>query len=322
VSHGLLMALTFVAGALLVRGLASVGFDLVRKDRTALGRRLDEEFRAGQRKRAAASPLFRDLARAQANPGGEEAEPVLTPRQRAALLIERAGLTLTPERLLALTVGCGVVAGLGAGLLRQSAVVGLAAALAAAPVPVAYVHFKRRARLDRLLRQLPDAFDMMARVIRAGQTTEQAVLAIAEEFDQPLAGEFAYCAEQQNLGLAPERSFRDLARRTGLLDIKIFVLALLIQQQTGGNLAEILDKLAGVVRERFRVRAKVRALTAEGRMQALVLLVLPFALLGIMMLMSAKYAETVVRYPELVGTMVVIETIGAVWIRRVVNFDF
>jgi tight adherence protein B len=239
-----------------------------------------------------------------------------------ALLIEQAGLNLTVDRLLALTAGCGAAAGLAAGLLLRNVGAGLVAGLVAAPLPFVYVHLKRRARLERLLRQLPDAFDLMGRVIRAGQTTEQAVQAVAEDFDQPLAGEFAYCAEQQNLGLAPERSFRDLARRTGLLEIKIFVLALLIQQQTGGNLAEVLDKLAGVVRERFRVRGKVRALTAEGRLQALVLLVLPFALLAVMMLMSKKYAETVFRYPELLVAMVVMEAIGAVWLRKVVTFDF
>jgi tight adherence protein B len=321
VSPALLTALTFAAGVLLVLGLMSVASDLVRKDRSALGRRLDEEFRAGQRKRISASSLFRDLSQLPADSTGEE-EQSPTLRQRVALVIEQAGLNLTPDRLLALTAGVGVAVGLLAGLLRQNLIVGLCAGLVAATIPFLYVHLKRRARLERLLRQLPDAFDLMARVVRAGQTTEQAIQAIAEEFDQPLAGEFAYCAEQQNLGLAPERSFRDLARRTGLLEIKIFVLALLIQQQTGGNLAEILDKLAGVVRERFRVRGKVRALTAEGRMQAVVLLLLPFGIMGVMMALSKKYAETILQYPELVGGMVVIEAIGALWIRKVVNFDF
>ena len=288
-SPALLMTLTFVAGTLLVLGLVSVASDLVRKDRSAVGRRLDAEFRAGQRKRISASPLFRDLTRLSADtPGDQDEEPALSVRQRVALMIEQGGLSLTPDRLMVLVVGIGAVAGLAAGLLRHNVAVGLAAGLVAAPIPFVYVHLKRRARLQRLVRQLPDAFDMMGRVIRAGQTTEQAVQAVAEEFDQPLAGEFAYCAEQQNLGLSPERSFRDLARRTGLLDIKIFVLALLIQRQTGGNLAEVLDNLSGVVRERFRVQAKIRALTAEGRMQALVLLVLPFALLGIMMAMSTS----------------------------------
>ena len=85
----------------------------------------------------------------------------------------------------------------------------------------------------------------MGRVIRAGQTMSQALQAVADEFPPPIAGEFAYCYEQQNLGLSPETALRDLARRTGLMELKIFVLALLVQQQTGGNLAELLDKLVG-----------------------------------------------------------------------------
>src|SRR5215831_2903505 len=102
----------------------------------------------------------------------------------------------------------------------------------------------------------------------------QALQAVADEFDTPISTEFAYCYEQQNLGLSPEVAMRDLARRTGLLEIKIFVLALLVQQQTGGNLAELLEKLADIVRERFRMRAKIKALTAEGRLQAIILLAL------------------------------------------------
>ena len=103
----------------------------------------------------------------------------------------------------------------------------------------------RDARIEKLRSQLPEAFDLMARVVRAGQTLGQALLAVADEFPQPISVEFAFCYEQQNLGLPPEVAFRDLARRTGILELKIFVLAVLVQQQTGGNLAELLIKLAG-----------------------------------------------------------------------------
>ena len=126
----------------------------------------------------------------------------------------------------------------------------------------------------------------MARVIRAGQTMSQALLAVADEFPPPIAGEFSYCYEQQNLGLSPETAFRDLARRTGLLEIKIFVLALLVQQQTGGNLAELLDKLSAIIRERYRIRGQIKTLTAEGRMQAMVLLALPPGMFLLMLVMN------------------------------------
>jgi tight adherence protein B len=112
------------------------------------------------------------------------------------------------------------------------------------------VHLKRKARLEKLLSQLPDAFDLMGRVVRAGQTLSQGFQAVADEFAQPIAGEFSYCYEQQNLGLPPDVALRDLSRRTGQLELKIFVTAVLVQQQTGGSLAEMLDKLAGVIRQR------------------------------------------------------------------------
>jgi tight adherence protein B len=162
----------------------------------------------------------------------------------------------------------------------------------------------------------------MARVIRAGQTMSQAMQGVAEEFDQPISGEFAYCYEQQNLGLPPELALRDLARRTGLVEIKIFVLALVVQQQTGGNLAELLDKLSAVIRERFRIRGRIRALTAEGRLQAAILLVLPPAMLLFILIFNPRYGKILFEHPSLVIGMFVSELLGALWIRKIVNFDY
>ena len=115
---------------------------------------------------------------------------------------------------------------------------------------------------------------------------------------------------------------RDLARRTGLLEIKIFVLAVLVQQQTGGNLAELLDKLSGVIRERFKVRGKVRALTAEGRIQAVVLLSLPPAMFLMMLFLNRSYAQVLLDHPGLLVGVLVTETLGALWIRKIVNFEY
>lgn len=319
-SPGLLLILTFVAGVLLVLGLASVVSDLVHKDRSGLNRRLTEEFRAKQRDEIRNSPLFRDLGRLVEE--SADADGSMTLRQRLTAMVEQSGLKVTLDHLLAIAGGVGLGAGALAALIRQNLVVGVVVGLTAGAVPLLYVNQKRKARLAKMLGQLPDVFELMARMIRAGQTTEQAIQAVADEFEQPIATEFTYCAEQQNLGLALEITFRDLARRTGLLEIKIFVLALLVQQQTGGNLAEVLDKLSAVVRERFRIGGKVKALTAEGRMQGLVLLILPFAIMGIMIVMNKNYAETVIQNPGLIVVMLVIEAIGALWIRKVVNFDY
>src|SRR5581483_9587970 len=111
--------------------------------------------------------------------------------------------------------------------------------------------------------------------------------------------EFALCYEQQNLGLTTEAALRDLSRRTGLLEVKIFVLALLVQQQTGGNLAELLDKLSTVIRDRFRIRGQIRTLTAEGRIQAAVLLVLPLLMFTFILLFNREYANILLSRPKL-----------------------
>src|SRR5207245_4306445 len=105
---------------------------------------------------------------------------------------------------------------------------GIVVGVVGALCPLLYVRIRQKSRMNKLLAQLPDAFDLMARVIRAGQTMSQAMLAVADEFDPPIAGEFSYCYEQQNLGLPPELALRDLARRTALLEIMIFVLPLLV----------------------------------------------------------------------------------------------
>ena len=115
---------------------------------------------------------------------------------------------------------------------------------------------------------------------------------------------------------------RELARRTGLLEIKIFVLALLVQQQTGGNLAELLDKLSSVIRERFQIQGQIRTLTAEGRTQAAVLLVLPLVMFGLILFLNPEYASLLLARPELIVGCLVSEAVGALWIRQIVNFDF
>jgi tight adherence protein B len=321
VNPALLTLLTFLAAVLAVVAAYSILSDLFLRDRSRVERRVDTELLKRQRERASKSALFKNLDPGALG-GPEDDEGSLPWRQRLELLIVQAGLGLEPRRLLALMAGAGLVLGPLVALLFHGPLRGLAAGLLAAALPLLYVLHRRKVRLNKLMAQLPDAFDLMARVIRAGQTMSQALQAVADEFDQPVSAEFAYCFEQQNLGLAPELALRDLGRRTGLLEIRIFVLALLVQQQTGGNLAEMLDRLAALIRERFRIRGKIRALTAEGRIQALVLLALPPLLLLAILLLNRSYGEILLENPNLLIGMFVSEAVGALWIRKIVNFDF
>jgi tight adherence protein B len=318
-SPGLLLLLAFLAAALAVAATYSILSDLFLKDRSRVSKRVDEDLR--HRQRAAKAALFKDLS-SVTRPLQDDAEARPSLRERLGLLLEQSGLALQPRRLLVFMAAGGLGLGAIAFLLRQNLLLAVAASLLGAAIPFLYVLRKRKVRLNKMLSQLPDAFDLMARVIRAGQTMSQAIQAVADEFQAPVATEFAYCYEQQNLGLPTEFAFRDLARRTGLLEMRIFVLALLVQQQTGGNLADLLDRLAGIIRERFRIRGKISALTAEGRMQALVLLGLPLALLLIILVINRSYAAVLLDHPVLLGGMFVSELLGALFIRKIVNFDF
>jgi tight adherence protein B len=303
-------------------GAYSLLSDMFLRDRSRVSQRVDRELRKRQRDQVRKSMVFKDLGATSAAGPMAGTAVASTLRARLEAMIQQSGVSVTPQRLLTYMAAVGVPLGLIAGLAHWNLLTGLAGVLVGASVPYLYVLVKRHRRLNKIMDQLPEAFDLMARIIRAGQTMAQSIQAVADEFDAPLAAEFAYCYEQQNLGLSPEASLRDLARRTGLLEIKIFVLALLVQQQAGGNLAELLDKLSTVIRERSRIRGKIRVLTAEGRFQALVLLGLPPAMLLVLMFFNPSYALVLFKHPYLLIGTFVAEGFGYLWIRKIVNFDF
>lgn len=317
----LLPWLAFGAVVAAVVGAFSIFSDLYLRDRSRVSRRIDEEFRLRQRERARKAMLFKDFNQLAAEAAGER-EPQSGLLYWLTEMVEQSGLDLTIRRLLITSAVVGLVLGVLLGVWRESILIGGAAAAFGAALPVLKVHLKRQARLEKLLSQLPDSFDLMGRVVRAGQTLSQAMQSVADECAQPIASEFSYCYEQQNLGLPPEVAMRDLARRTGLLEIKIFVTAVLVQQQTGGSLAEMLDKLAGVIRQRYRMRGQIRALTAEGRMQATILLGLPIVMFFGFLLWMPQYESKLLEHPSLIAATLGCEAFGALWIHKIVNFDF
>lgn len=320
-SPALLTLLTFLAGALIILGIGSLVTDLFLRDRERLKERMDAEFGRRQRELAQKSKLFKDFRKFGVEAATLlERKPTLWTRFEA--LIAQSGTAATPQRVLLTAGSLALAVGFAVGVLIRDWRVGVLIALFTSVMPLLSLQLKRRRRQEKMLGQLPDAFELMARVIRSGQTMSQALQAVADEFQPPIAAEFAYCYEQQNLGLPPEIAFRDLGRRAGLVEIQIFILAVLVQRQTGGNLAELLEKLASIVRERFRIRGKIRVLTAEGRLEAVILLALPFLVYMLMLIVNREYALVLIQYPSWIIAMLVMMTIGALWIRRIVNFDF
>ena len=312
-----LAALTAITGVLALAQLVS---DVFLRDRSRVSDRVDAEFLRKQSARAVRKKsLFKDLGQSAAALSDRDGT---TLRQRLEAVVEQSGIDTTVSRVLATSAVAAGVLALLAFAARRSPVDALLAAAVGAVVPPWRIRRARDRRAERLRAPLAAAFDLMARVVRAGQTLGQAVLAVADEFPQPIAGEFALCYEQQNLGLPPEAAFRDLNRRTGVVELKIFVLAVLVQQQTGGNLAELLGKLAAVVRERYLIRGTVRTLTAEGRMQGYILAALPPLMLLLLVVLNRDYAAGHLERPDVLGYTFLVEGFGLLWIRKIVNFDY
>jgi tight adherence protein B len=230
---------------------------------------------------------------------------------------EQSGLKASLGALGAMSVGAAA-AGLVGGWTCVNAAAGLVFALAGAAMPWLYVEVRRKQRVWQLTLQLPDAFDAMSRALRVGQTTTAAFQRVAQDFQSPVRDEFAYCWEQQHLGIATDVSLRDLARRSGILEMQIFAVALIMAGVTGANLAELLSKLSGLIRTRIKLRAKVRALTGESRMQAVVLSVLPLIIFIALWFLNREYASQLLRHRTLLLGTIASVALGAVWINRIV----
>jgi tight adherence protein B len=292
-----------------------------RRDQMRLGERIDVEFRPRQDEQNSNLSLFKSLD-VIAREVGDVVGTKPSFRQRLERVLMQAGLNFSVHDLVQYSVILAIVFGVGTGIWGHNLWLALLAALGSACLPLVYVWLKWRARLEALRHQLPDAFDAMARSLRAGQTLEQALQSIALEFGAPLGPEFSFCFEQQNLGLPRETAYRDLAQRTGLMEIQIMVVAILVQQQSGGNLAELLDKLAGVVRERFRMRDKIRTLTAESKFQAVILMVLPPLMFVVLLIVKKSYVLVLLGHPGLLATVFAMQLLAAIWIHRISNFRY
>jgi len=248
-------------------------------------------------------------------------QTALTRQQQLRLWIDQSGVAVSPAGLIGATFAVGVVPAVAVGVFLNGWLAILVYVLTAA-LPIAFVGMRRRRRSNRLREQLPDALDLMSRMLRAGQTIPQSFRGVADEFEAPIAEEFGYCYEQQNLGLSTDVSMYEMARRTGVLELRILVVALTVHGRTGGNLSELLDNLADVVRDRYRIYGQIRALTADGRMQAAILLALPPFLLAVLSVLNHDYVTILFQFPWLLVGMFGFELLGALWLRRIVSFDF
>jgi tight adherence protein B len=189
-------------------------------------------------------------------------------------------------------------------------------------VPFLWLMHKRWSRLKTFASQLPDALELVGRALRAGHSLAAGMHVVAEEMPSPIADEFNRVYEEQNLGIAIEDALKSLCERVPNLDLRFFVTSVLVQRQTGGDLAEILDKIGYVIRERFRILGQVKALTAEGRLSGVILIGLPFMLFLVMLHVKYDYVEKLWTHPlgvKMAMSALGMQLVGALVIRKIVN---
>ena len=329
----MVIALTFLSGFLGIFGINLVLTDLFEQDRRVEAKRQQElqqirqreDVREKLREAQKAGKLTRQsesLSRLASMAQDDLHEEQRNPLDRVGDWLEQSGTRWTTGSLFRTLLIWSGVSGLLTALVTGNPVTTLIVASLGGLVPFLFVTWHRRKRMQQLLAQLPDALELMSRILRSGQTISQAMQSVSLELPAPLSTEFGYCYEQQNLGLPLQVALKDLCRRTAVLEVKIFVLAILVNRSSGGNLAQLLDNLAKTVRARFTLRGKIRALTAEGRLQAIMLLALPPAVFVLMLIVNNAYASKLFDYPQLIMATISSMAVGTFFIHRIVNFDF
>ena len=242
----------------------------------------------------------------------------------AELWLQQSGTAMTISAVILITLLFGALAAMAAFMFTHLWWASLIAFFVGLGIQPMLLKRKRSARIYRFEEHFPEALDLLSRAVRAGHAFSAGMKMVADELDDPVGPEFRKSFDEQNYGLPLKESLNGLAERIPLLDVKFFATAVLIQRETGGNLAEILDNLAGVVRERFKIRRQVRVHTAHGRFTGYVLMALPAFLAVALMFINPEHMNLL--FEERVGQLmilacIVMQGIGFIWIKQIVKIE-
>jgi len=315
--------LVFIAvAAVVVMGILLLETLRDARDRRSLASRLENmDFETLAARSGAGSDLLRPLHHQSALEAFADRFTRLRGLQTA---MEQADLGWSIATFLLATMGFAIGAGLAGLLFSNSFLVALFTAVVGGGMPYVYVTRKRARRMRKLEEQLPEAIDLMGRALRAGHPFSAGIKMVAEELPAPLGEEFRRAFEEQRFGLPVADALLSLADRNPLLDIRIFVTAVLIQREVGGNLAEILDSISHTIRERFRIQREIRTRTAQGRMTGYLLAGLPIIMGILFYFLNREYIMTLFTDPLgvfFLGAALILQVIGFLWIRQVVDID-
>ncbi len=244
--------------------------------------------------------------------------------ERLREYIEQSGVRSKPGKILLLSFVLAIGSYLVVAAIVGIVLIALAAGIVAGMIPLAVIAFKRNRRFHLFEKHFPEALDLLARAVRAGHAVTTGFEMVAKELPEPVSGEFRTTFEEQNFGLPLRDALLNLTERVPLLDVRFFVTALLIQKETGGNLAEILDNLSRVIRERFRIRGEVRIRTAQGRMTAGILIALPPLMLFMLNMLNPSYMKPMftqsIGHWMLIGAAV-LQVVGSILLWKIVHIE-
>ena len=314
-------AMVGVAVFLLSQSVAVQAFGDNSKVRKRLQQRLDEIETAGDEN--SYSSLLREKYLRKLSPFERTLEG-LPGMERLARFLEQAGYSIVAYRVAVLSLVLCVVGGVAGWFLTRSVIWVPAVAAFGLALPYLKIMRDRRERLDKFEEQLPDAIDSIKRALKAGLPFAAAMKSVAEDMDDPIAREFEMVFADINYGNDGRRALLGLLQRMPSVAVMAFVTAVLVQKETGGNLAEILEQISAVIRGRFKFFRKVRTLSAEGRLSAWILALVPFVLFIVITVTTPEYLPVLLEDPigvKLITFGAVMGLIGIFWIRKIIRID-
>jgi len=238
--------------------------------------------------------------------------------------LEQAGMKFRAVNFLLLCMLSGILAAIAAALWSKNDAIAWAALIIGAFLPYSAVSFRRQKRFEKFEELFPEAIDTLARAVRAGHAFTTALEMISNEVAEPLAGEFRKLYEEQKFGMPVRDALMNLTERVPLVDVKFFVTAVMLQRETGGNLAEILDNLSYVIRERFKIQRQVRVHTAQGRLTMALLMAMPPVVVAILAVFSPDFVHPLFYDPAghiLLVASIALQTTGYFVIRKIIKIQ-
>jgi tight adherence protein B len=236
-------------------------------------------------------------------------------------MIEQADANVKPSVLFGIGLVASFIGGVASAWMVNMYVAPVVA-LTCFSAPFLWLIFKRKRRLNTFANQLPEAMELIARALRAGHSLAAGLHVVSEESPAPISKEFGRVYEEQNLGISLEEALKSLCKRVPNLDLKFFVTSVIIQRQTGGDLAEILDRIGYVIRERIKILGQVKALTAEGRLSGIVLIALPIGLFLMMLWMKPDYIQLLWKDPvgvQMSVGAIILMLVGSYAIKKIID---